>query len=161
MRPWRPGWRRRASSLTSGRDSCHPGGVLAILRYQILCDGEIIGSSNLEERDPSLGVASGRFEPTAAYARVQPVFRLFIAARADGESEADPVQLEAYEAARAPHVLTVKDERGKPLETSGIAVLDFSAELPAAATAAEAADAYEVEVYFGSPRQLAQLAPIN
>jgi len=141
--------------------------VPALLRYQILCDGEIIGSSNLEERDPSLGVAGGRFVPTGAYERVRPVFRLFIAARADGESDPDPAKLDAYEAARAKLVLTVRDETGKSLQTSGIAVLDFSAELPAgaaaeaAAEAAEPEDAYEVEVYFTSPRQFAQLAPLN
>jgi hypothetical protein len=135
--------------------------VTATLRYKIRCDGEIIGSSGLEERDPSLGVAGGRFVPTLAYEQVRPVFQLFISARADGESEADPAKLDAYEAARAKLSLTLEDERGRTLQTSGIAVLDFSAELPAGAAAAEAEDAYEVEVYFTSPRQLAQLASID
>jgi hypothetical protein len=131
--------------------------VTATLRYRILCDGEIIGSSDLDERDASLGVAGGRFVPTAAYERVRPVFQLFIAARADGESEADAAKLDAYETARARLVLTLEDASGKSLVTSGIAVLDFAAELPAGASAAAQADAIEIEVYFTTPRQFAQL----
>ena len=132
--------------------------MTATLRYRILCDGEIIGSSDLEERDASLGVAGGRFVPTAAYERVRPVFQLFIAARADGESEADAAKLDAYETARARLVLTLEDASGKALATSGIVVLDFAAELPAGASAAQQEDAVEVEVYFTTPRLFAQLA---
>jgi hypothetical protein len=132
--------------------------VSETLRYKIICDGAVIGSSNLEERDPALGVAGGRFEPTADYERVRPVFRLFIAARADGESEPDHAKLEAYEAARAKLVMTIQDETGKSLQTSGIAVLDFSAEKPGSAGDD---DAYEVEVYFASPRHFEQLPPLN
>jgi hypothetical protein len=132
--------------------------VTKTLRYRILCDGEIIGSSDLEERDASLGVAGGRFVPTAAYERVRPVFQLFIAARADGESEADVAKLDAYETERARLVLTLQDASGKDVATSGIAVLDFAAELPANATPAEREDAHEVEVYFNTPRQFAQLS---
>jgi hypothetical protein len=128
-----------------------------VTRYRILCDGEIIGSSDLDDRDASLGTAGGRFVPTAAYERVRPVFQLFIAARADGESEADVAKLEAYETARAQLALTLTDAAGKELATSGIAVLDFAAELGPGASAEERADAIEVEVYFVSPRQFAQL----
>ena len=131
--------------------------MTANLRYRILCDGEIIGSSDLDERDASLGTAGGRFVPTAAYERVRPVFQLFIAARADGESEADAAKLEAYETARAALVLTLQDEGGKDLATSGIAVLDFAAELRPDASEAERADAIDVEVYFSTPRQFARL----
>jgi hypothetical protein len=132
--------------------------VTTALRYRILCDGEIIGGSDLEERDASLGVAGGRFVPTAAYERVRPVFQLFIAARADGESEADAAKLDAYETARARLALTLEDASGKPIATSGIVVLDFAAELRANATAEEREDAVEVEVYFSTPRLFAQLA---
>lgn len=132
--------------------------VTTALRYRILCDGEIIGGSDLDERDASLGVAGGRFVPTAAYERVRPVFQLFIAARADGESEADVAKLDAYEAARARLTLTLQDASGKDIPTSGIAVLDFAAELGPNPSAAAREDAVEVEVYFNTPRQFAQLA---
>ena len=132
------------------------------MRYQILCDGEVIGSSNLEWRDDSLGEASGRFEPTAAYERVRPVFRLFIEARADGESEPDARKLAAYEAERAKLVLSVQDERGQSLHTAGVAILDYSAGVAAGAGAGEDdPPPYEVEVYFATPRHFAQLAPLN
>jgi hypothetical protein len=135
--------------VTSPREPWQAAGV-----YKIFCDGELIGKSGLEERDESLGVAAGRFEPTAAYEKVRPIFKLFIAAKADGESEPDPAKLEAYETARAGLVLTVQDEAGKSLQTAGMTVLDYSEEGPGE-------DAYEVEVYFSTPRQFAQLASIN
>jgi hypothetical protein len=125
------------------------------LRYQIVCNGEVIGSSNLEWRDESLGEASGPFEPTAAYERVRPVFRLFIEARADGESEPNAAKLAAYEREREKLVLSVQDEHGQNLHGAGVAILDYSA------TAEAGDEPYEVEVYFATPRHFAQLAPLN
>ena len=123
------------------------------MRYRILCDGEPIGSSDLEERDPSQGVAAGAFVPTAAYARVQPTFRLCVAARADGESEPDAKKLAAYEAARAQLQLTVTDAAGAPVPASGVVILDYSG-------APGEDDALEVEVYFATPEKFARLAPV-
>src|SRR5438552_8821106 len=101
-----------------------------------------------------MGVATGSFAPTPAYERVRPVFRLFMEARADGESEPDVAKLKAYEAARARLELGVTDEAGKLLPAAGVAVLDFSAERPEA-------DAFEVEVYFATPQKFAQLPPLG
>jgi hypothetical protein len=128
--------------------------VSSTLRYRILCDGELIGTSNLEERDESMGVASGLFAPAPAYERVGPVFRMFIEARADGESEPDATKLAAYESARARLELSVTDETGKSLPAAGVAVLDFSGERAGD-------DAFEVEVYFATPEKFAQLGPVN
>jgi hypothetical protein len=127
--------------------------VSTTLRYRILCDGELIGTSNLEERDESMGTAGGVFAPTPAYERVRPVFRMFIAARADGESEPDAAKLKAYEAARAPLELVVTDEKGTLLPAAGVAVLDYSDDSDP--------DALEVEIYFATPQKFAQLSPIN
>jgi hypothetical protein len=120
-------------------------------RYRILCNGEVIGSSDLEHRDESLGEAAGDFEPTAAYEKVRPVFRLFIEARADGESEPDPKKLAAYDAARDKLLLQVQDADGRVLAGAGVAVLDYSE------GKADGGPPYEVEVYFATPRQYAQL----
>ena len=123
------------------------------MRYCILCDGELIGTSDLEGRDESMGVAVGAFVPTAAYARVQPTFRLFVAARADGESEPDAKKLAAYEAARDQLQLSVTDAAGAPVPASGVAILDFSGPGDE--------DALEVEVYFATPEKFARLAPVG
>ena len=37
------------------------------MRVDIVHDGKVIGSSNLDAADPPMGVASGPFEPSAAY----------------------------------------------------------------------------------------------
>jgi hypothetical protein len=54
--------------------------------YLILCDDEVIGASNLEARDPSMGFLQGVFVPTDGYERVRPIFRLYTEA---GTSMAD------------------------------------------------------------------------
>jgi hypothetical protein len=105
--------------------------VPATLRYTILCNGEVIGSSDLEDREPDLGVAAGRFEPTDAYARVAPVFRLFA---------------EAHEEARARLVLEVREADGPALQGAGVAIIDVPGEAEVG-----------VEVYFATPRGFAQL----
>jgi len=124
------------------------------LRYRILCDGELIGSSELEEREEDMGVAVGRFVPTPAYERVRPVFLLFMDAHADGESEPDTAKLKAYEAARARLALSVTDAAGTAIAASGVAVLDFSRER-------RGEGAVEVEVYFATPQKFAQLPPVG
>ncbi len=40
-------------------------------RFDILAGGTLIGHSELDHGDPPMGVAAGRFMPTAAYAAVQ------------------------------------------------------------------------------------------
>jgi hypothetical protein len=42
------------------------------MRFQVKIGDEIIGFSELEGGDPPMGVASGRFFPTAAYSSIQP-----------------------------------------------------------------------------------------
>jgi hypothetical protein len=41
-------------------------------RFEILADGAVIGHSELEVGDPSMGVAAGKFLPTTAYLGIQP-----------------------------------------------------------------------------------------
>ncbi len=126
--------------------------MTASLRYQILCDGDVIGTSDFEERDESLGVAGGRFEPTAAYERVRHIFRLFLEAGANGVAEPDPAKLRAYEDVRATVVLAVHSATGKRLDGAGVVILDYSNEPDGS---------YEAEIYFATPRFFAQLAPLD
>ncbi len=41
------------------------------MRFEVKLGSEIIGFSELERGDPPMGVASGRFVPTPAYASIQ------------------------------------------------------------------------------------------
>ena len=41
------------------------------MRFEVKLGSEIIGFSDLERGDPPMGVASGRFVPTPAYASIQ------------------------------------------------------------------------------------------
>ena len=45
--------------------------------FAIRCAGAVIGHSDFEHRDLSMGVVHGAFRPTDAYERVRAVFRLF------------------------------------------------------------------------------------
>jgi hypothetical protein len=82
------------------------------MRFEIKLGSEIIGFSELEGGDPSMGVASGRFVPTPAYAFIHP-----------------------YCVKRREHWvsipgLTVWVAGGAPIECSGgIQIIDFSPEL--------------------------------
>ena len=96
----------------------------ATLRYAILCNGEVIGHSDLEDREPDVGLASGRFEPTDAYPPVAHVFRLFAEAQADGENESVPAKLQAYEDARAHLVLDAREVGGRVPQGGGGAIND-------------------------------------
>jgi hypothetical protein len=120
--------------------------VSATLRYAILCNGEIIGHSELEDREPDLGLASGRFEPTDAYPPVAHVFRLFAEAQADGENESVPAKLAAYEEARAGLVLEVREAGGRVLAGAGVSITDVAGEA-----------VLGVDVFFATPRGFAQV----
>ena len=120
--------------------------VSAALRYAILCNGEVIGHSDLEDREPELGVAGGRFEPTDAYPPFAHVFRLFAEAHADGENEPVPAKLQAYEEARAGLVLEVRDAGGRVLQGAGVSITDVAGEAQLG-----------VDVFFATPRGFAQL----
>jgi hypothetical protein len=95
--------------------------------FRIYCNGEEIGSSSLEERDRSMGTARGRFLPTAGYAGVQHVFRLF----ADAQREAHPPRrdpLLRYYRERAALDLRVTGPDGVAVPASVVHIEDFSHE---------------------------------
>jgi len=82
------------------------------MRFEVKLGNEIIGFSELEGGDPPMGVASGRFVPTPAYASIQP-----------------------YCIERRDHWLSIPElmielAGGAPIECSGgVQIIDFSPEL--------------------------------
>ena len=88
------------------------------MRYSVFVDSQLIGESDLEHDDLSMGVVFGTFLPTPAYDRVQHVFRLFAQGRAD-----------EYYAARDALGLQLRTAEGVLVPTSAIHIVDFSAEL--------------------------------
>jgi len=66
------------------------------MRYRVVYDSEVIGTSDLAACDGSMGVIFGDFVPTPAYERVRAVFRMF----AENCDDQDPARYESYYAAR-------------------------------------------------------------
>jgi hypothetical protein len=112
------------------------------LRYQILCGGELIGTSKLEGRDPSMGTAWGSFTPSQGYERVRWVFRIFSEALSD-TGPANQVEIARYYSERDKLDLTVRTPEGEVVPTSVVHIADFSGEL--------GEGAYEIEVHLDDP----------
>jgi hypothetical protein len=96
--------------------------------YELRLADTTLGSSELEHVDAGMGVAHGRFHPTAAYSLVQPVFRMF--AEAEGMSSADSSNaslLARFYEARDALRLTIHGPRGL-LKSSSLLVRDYSVE---------------------------------
>jgi hypothetical protein len=86
------------------------------MRFTVKLVGHIVGYSELEGGDPPMGVASGKFVPTAAYEAIQPYCLMKQAEGPEGM-----LTLEGVEG------LTVEMERGEQIECSGgVHIMDFS-----------------------------------
>lgn len=86
-----------------------------------------IGYSELEDADPALGRARGRFRPGVGYDLVQPVFRLFAeAVPAPGADVADAEKLARYHRSRDALGLTLEDDAGRAIQTTAIHIADYS-----------------------------------
>jgi hypothetical protein len=91
--------------------------------------GVIVGHSELEERDPSVRRAWGRFRPGLGYELVQPVFRLFSeAVPMPGGEPMDEEKLARYHAARDKLGLELVDALGRRIETTAIHIADYTVE---------------------------------
>src|SRR3954471_9411360 len=91
--------------------------------------GVIVGHSDLEQRDASVGRAWGRFRPGLGYELVQPIFRLFSeAVPMPGGEPRDREKLERYHAARDRLGLELVDAEGRVVRTSAIHIADYTAE---------------------------------
>jgi hypothetical protein len=99
------------------------------MAYAVRLRGVILGHSDLELTDSSMGVATGAFRPAADYELVRPIFRLF--AEATSETSAEPTdeeRLARYYAARDALPLELVDERVRVIRTSSIHIADYSFE---------------------------------
>ena len=87
----------------------------AMPRFEIYSRGTLVGWSELELGDPSMGVAFGRFLPGPAYSSIQSAV-----AAADGGSLPESLQL------------SIRENGGPFLQASGgVHLVDYSAEVGA------------------------------
>jgi len=96
-------------------------------RHTVLLHGIAVGYSDLEDIDPALGRARGRFRPGVGYDLVQPVFRLFSeAVPAPGAEVADAEKLDRYHRSRDALGLSLEDDAGRRVRTTAIHISDYS-----------------------------------
>ena len=96
-------------------------------RHTVKLHGIAVGYSELEETDPQLGRARGRFRPGVGYDLVQPVFRLYTeAVPAPGAPVASQEKLDRYYRSRDALGLQLEDDTGRTVPTSAIHIEDYS-----------------------------------
>ncbi len=96
------------------------------MKHTVKLHGVIVGHSELESADESLGRAWGAFRPGFGYDLVQPVFRLFSeAVPMPGGEPRDQEKLARYHAARDRLGLSLVDALGKEIETTTIHIADY------------------------------------
>jgi hypothetical protein len=89
----------------------------------------VIGHSDLEQIEPGIGRAWGRFRSGFGYDLVQPVFRLFTeAVPMRGGEPLDQEKLARYYAARDKLGLSLVDAEGNEIRTSAIHIADYTTE---------------------------------
>jgi hypothetical protein len=98
------------------------------MRYRVLYEHEVIGTTDLATCDPSMGVIYGDFIPTTAYERVRHVFRLYATAGTVLGNQ-DEAKLNAYYAARDALDLRIESGGGFQCPISTVHVEDLSVEL--------------------------------
>ena len=97
------------------------------MRHTVKLHGVIVGHSDLESADESLGRAWGTFRPGLGYELVQPVFRLFSeAVPMPGGEPRDKEKLARCHAARDALGLELVDAQGNRIATSAIHIADYS-----------------------------------
>ena len=96
-------------------------------RHTVRLKGIVVGWSDLENADPSLGRARGRFRPGVGYDLVQPVFQLYAeAVPTPGADAKDPEKLDRYHRSRDALGLSLEDPSGRAIPTSAIHIEDYS-----------------------------------
>lgn len=96
-------------------------------RHTVRLKDIVIGYSDLEDMEPSLGRARGRFRPGTGYELVQPVFLLYSqAVPAPGADATDPEKLDRYHRSRDALGLSLEDDMGLAIRTSAIHISDYS-----------------------------------
>lgn len=97
------------------------------MRHTVRLHGVVVGYSDLEDVDPSLGRARGRFRPGTGYELVQPVFQLYAeAVPSPGAEVADTEKLDRYQRSRDALGLSLEDDNGRAILTSAIHISDYT-----------------------------------
>lgn len=96
--------------------------------FQIYSGERFIGSSDLVNLDPPMGIASGDFLPSEGYHTVQPVFRLYAEATVNGVSRVSEA-FGRYYRERDDLGLTVWLPSGEIVPMRCVHIEDFSVEL--------------------------------
>jgi hypothetical protein len=100
-----------------------------VSRHTVRLKDIVVGWSDLEDAEPNLGRARGRFRPGLGWDLVQPVFQLFSkAVPTPGADPEDKELLERYFKARDLLGLSLVDGEGEAVKTSAIHIADYSAE---------------------------------
>lgn len=96
-------------------------------RHTVLLHGVAVGYSDLEDIEPALGRARGKFRPGVGYDLVQPVFHLFSeAVPTPGAEVVDTEKLERYHRSRDALGLSLEDDAGRAVRTTAIHISDYS-----------------------------------
>jgi len=96
-------------------------------KHTVRLHGVVVGHSDLEDIEPSLGRARGRFRPGVGYDLVQPVFQLYVeAVPVPGAEVTDEEKLNRYHRSRDALGLSLEDDRGRSIRTSAIHISDYS-----------------------------------
>ena len=96
-------------------------------RHTVRLKDIVVGWSDLEDAEPNLGRARGRFRPGIGYELVQPVFHLYAqAVPTPGADAADQDLLDRYHRARDLLGLSLVDDAGRAIRTSAIHISDYS-----------------------------------
>lgn len=95
-------------------------------RHTLLLHGIAVGYSDLENIEPELGRARGKFRPGVGYELVQPIFRLYSEAVAPGGEVVDPEKLERYHRSRDALGLSLEDDSGRVVPVTAIHMADYT-----------------------------------
>ena len=97
------------------------------MRHTLKLHGVVVGWSDLEQTEPDLGRARGRFRPGVGYQLVQPVFRLFSeAVPRDEPDRRDEAKLARYYKSRDALQLELVDAEGVRIPTTTIHIADYT-----------------------------------
>jgi hypothetical protein len=98
------------------------------MRHTLKLHGVVVGWSDLEEIEPDLGRAHGRFRAGVGYDLIEPVFRLFAEAVPSAGGTRDEAKLARYYRSRDALQLELFDDGGRRIPTSAIHIADYTTE---------------------------------
>jgi hypothetical protein len=101
------------------------------MHFEVRCNGQSIGHSNLEGMDLGMGILHGEFFPSLGYEEFRPTFQLFGEASPNTAHNkfGDSAKLDELRAQFSKLELEIWHKSARLLPTSNIHIYDFSADL--------------------------------